>query len=118
MNPDGLQYQPLESPDDRHAPGMQLTGVLKSGDPAGEAENILQQWHNAGGVATANSVFELDAASVESVDSSGVACLVYLRRRLAENDVQLRITGVSPRLYTILDLLGWLAAMGVETAEA
>lgn len=118
MTPSGLQYQPLESAQERHARGVQLRGPLRTDDPAGEAERILQAWHEAGGVAKANRVFELDASAVEGVDSSGIACLVYLRRRLVESDAQLRLTGVSPRLYAILDLLGWLAAMGVETTEA
>lgn len=116
--PAGLQYQPLESPGGEHARGVRLSGLLQSEDPAGEAERILQVWCDAGGVATADSPFELDVSAIEGVDSSGIACLVYLRRQLVESGGQLRISGVTPRLYAILELLGWLAAMGVETAEA
>ena len=114
----GFQYQPLDSLENRHARGVQLTGMLQSADPAADAERILQAWRNAGGAATADRPFELDASGIDGVDSSGIACLVYLRRRVMESGGQLRITGVTPRLYAILELLGWLTTMGVETAEA
>lgn len=114
----GLQYQPLDSIENRHARGIHLTGTLRSDDPAADAERILQAWRDAGGAVTADRPFELDASTLEGVDSSGIACLVYLRRRVLESGGQLRITGVTPRLYAMLELLGWLAAMGVETSEA
>lgn len=114
----GLQYQPLDSLEDRHARGMQLTGMLQSADPAADAERILQVWRDAGGAATAEQPFELDVSATEGVDSSGVACMLYLRRRVLESGGQMRITGVTPRLYAILELLGCLTALGVEASEA
>ncbi|CNE50224.1 lipid asymmetry maintenance protein MlaB [Yersinia nurmii] len=58
----------------------------------------------------------LDVAQLQRVDSSGLALLVHLREELHQRGVELKISGVSDRLATLITLYNLQEIIPVTTA--
>jgi anti-sigma B factor antagonist len=47
----------------------------------------------------------VDCTQIEFIDSSGLGALIYVQKQLPEGLQPLRLTGVGPRMLTVLELL-------------
>lgn len=59
----------------------------------------------------------IDVAQLQRVDSSGLALLLHLREQRSQQGVEIKITGVTERLQTLITLYNLQAIIPVETAN-
>ncbi|MFZ1871966.1 MAG: lipid asymmetry maintenance protein MlaB [Chania sp.] len=59
----------------------------------------------------------LDVAQLQRVDSSGLAMLLHLREQQHQQGIELKISGVTERLQTLITLYNLQAIMPVDTVS-
>lgn len=61
-------------------------------------------------------IFDLEAVSF--IDSASIGCLMDIRRLLADRDGEFKLTGLQPRVETMLSLIGILKVVDVHREVA
>ncbi|MGE6472644.1 lipid asymmetry maintenance protein MlaB [Serratia proteamaculans] len=79
-----------------------------------DRETLLPLWEQRDTLLADKTV--LDVTQLQRVDSSGLALLVHLREQQRQRGVELKISGVSDRLKTLITLYNLQAIMPVDTA--
>lgn len=67
-----------------------------------DRETLLPLWEQRDSLL--NGVTRVDVAHLERVDSSGLALLVHLRDLAGKRGVELKISGITDRLRTLIEL--------------
>jgi phospholipid transport system transporter-binding protein len=79
-----------------------------------DRETLLPLWEQRERLLADKTV--LDVTQLQRVDSSGLALLVHLREQQRQRGVELKISGASDRLKTLITLYNLQAIMPVDTA--
>ncbi|CAI1173908.1 Probable phospholipid ABC transporter-binding protein mlaB [Serratia proteamaculans] len=79
-----------------------------------DRETLLPLWEQRETLLADKTV--LDVTQLQRVDSSGLALLVHLREQQCQRGVELKISGVSDRLKTLITLYNLQAIMPIDTA--
>ena len=86
-------------------PGLKLAGVLTIYTAAQARDEVPAQMARHG-------ARFLDLSGVEELDTAGVQFLLWLKRDMARTGSELKLTGHSPAVIEVLDLLKLASAFG------
>lgn len=78
-----------------------------------DRETLLPLWRQRAELLKGKTA--IDVAQLRRVDSSGLALLVHLRAEQLRNGVELKISGATDRLRTLIALYNLQGIMPVET---
>ncbi|MGO4743387.1 lipid asymmetry maintenance protein MlaB [Serratia quinivorans] len=90
---------------------QQQTLILRG---ALDRETLLPLWEQRDALLADKTA--IDVTQLQRVDSSGLALLVHLREQQHQRGVELKISGASDRLKTLIALYNLQAIMPVDTA--
>lgn len=76
-------------------------------------ETLLPLWQQREALMVDKAI--IDVAQLQRVDSSGLALLLHLREQQRQQGVELKISGVTERLQTLIALYNLQAIMSADT---
>ncbi|CAI2096471.1 Probable phospholipid ABC transporter-binding protein mlaB [Serratia ficaria] len=79
-----------------------------------DRETLLPLWRQRDALLADKTA--IDVAQLQRVDSSGLALLLHLREQQRQRGVELKISGATDRLKTLVALYNLQAIMPVDTA--
>lgn len=80
-----------------------------------DRETLLPLWQQREALLADKTV--IDVAQLQRVDSSGLALLLHLREQRSPQGIEIKISGITDRLQTLITLYNLSAIMPVETAS-
>ncbi|CAM3804957.1 lipid asymmetry maintenance protein MlaB [Serratia silvae] len=80
-----------------------------------DRETLLPLWQQRELLLADKTV--IDVAQLQRVDSSGLALLLHLREQRHPQGIEIKISGITERLQTLITLYNLSAIMPVETAS-
>lgn len=92
-------------------------GPLENKRPAEDAEHLTLELNRGGGLCRGPQTIQLDLVDCNSVNSRGIAFLVYCRRRILDHGALWSIVGAPESLRQMLEILNLDTAFNITDSE-